>query len=332
MKLRSIALIYVIVAGLLMDRSNAVAADKLPFIYTARVMSQAYPWIAQEAGLFKKYDLEVPLIFVTAGAPAVATILAGDSEVTQQGAAALSRAFVQGNKDVVFIGGIKSILTHSIIAKPDIKRPADLKGKRIGVSRIGSNPHYFAVQALRQFGLESRDVSYIQAGGAPETLAALVAQGIDAAVLTVPTDAQALKLGYHYVVYGPDLGIAYAATTFNTRRSIMSKRSAVIGRFMRAMAEAAKIMHTDKEFTYKILEKYLFVNDKKLLEASYNVEIKALEPRLALKLEGFQSTLDEIAPTDPRAKTVKPQEMVDRRYLDEMEKTGFFDQIWAGKR
>jgi len=332
MKLRSLALVYAMFAAVVMEGSNALAADKLPFIYTARVMSQAYPWIAQEAGLFKKYDLEVPLIFVTAGAPAVATILAGDSEVTQQGAAALSRAFVQGNRDVVFIGGIKSILTHSIIAKPDIKRPADLKGKRIGVSRIGSNPHYFAVQALRHFGLESRDVSYIQAGGAPETLAALLAQGIDAAVLTVPTDAQALKLGYHYVVYGPDLNIAYAATTFNTRRSIMAKRGPVIGRFMRAMAEAAKIMHTDKEFTYKIMEKYLFVNDRKLLEASYNVEIKALEPRLALKLEGFQSTLDEIAPTDPRAKTVKPQEMVDTRYLDEMEKSGFFDQIWAGKR
>ncbi|HEX7227055.1 MAG TPA: hypothetical protein VF353_04705, partial [Candidatus Binatia bacterium] len=174
--------------------------------------------------------------------------------------------------------------------------------------------------------------SYIQAGGAPETLAALLAQGIDAAVLTVPTDAQALKLGYHYVVYGPDLKIAYAATTFNTRRSIMAKRSPVIGRFMRAMAEAAKIMHTDKEFTYKIMEKYLLVKDRKLLEASYNVEIKALEPRLALKLEGFQSTLDEIAPTDPRAKTVKPQEMIDTRYLDEMEKSGFFDQIWGGKR
>jgi len=331
MKLRSFALVYAIAAAVI-NGSNALAADKLPFIYTARVMSQSYPWIAQEAGLFKKYDLEVPLIFVTAGAPAVATILAGDSEVTQQGAAALSRAFVQGNRDVVFIGGIKSILTHSIIAKPDIKTPADLKGKRIGVSRIGSNPHYFAVQALRHFGLESRDVSYIQAGGAPETLAALLAQGIDAAVLTVPTDAQALKLGYHYVVYGPDLKIAYAATTFNTRRSIMAKRGPVIGRFMRAMAEAAKIMHTDREFTYKIMEKYLLVNDRKLLEASYNVEIKALEPRLALKLEGFQSTLDEIAPIDPRAKTVKPQEMVDTRYLDEMEKSGFFDQIWASKR
>ncbi len=331
LRVTHLLLLLVFVVGLAQPAVVA-AADKLNFVYTARVMSQSYPWIAQEAGLFKKYDLDVPIIFVTAGAPAMATILAGESEVIQQGAATMTRPFVQGNRDLVFIGGIKSLLPHSIIAKPDIKRPEQLKGKRIGVSRIGSNPHYFAVQALRQFGIESRDVSYVQAGGAPETLAALVAQGIDAAVLTVPTDAQALKLGYHYVIYGPDLKIAYAATTLNTRRSILAKRGPVIGRFMRAMAEAAKIMHTDKEYIYKVLEKYLRIDDRKLLEASYNVEIKALEPRLAMKPEGFQSTLDEIAPTDPRAKSVKPQEMIDTRYLDEMEKSGFFEQLWGGKR
>ncbi|MGH7817795.1 MAG: ABC transporter substrate-binding protein [Candidatus Binatia bacterium] len=308
------------------------AADRINFIYTARVMSQSYPFIAQEAGLFKKYALEVPLVFVTPGAPAVAAILSGDSEVAQISAGGISRPFAQGNKDPVFIGGIKSMLTHSVIAKTDIKRPEQLKGKRIGVSRIGSNPHYFAVQALRHFGIDSREVSYIQTGGAPETLAALVAQGIDVAVLTVPTDAQALKLGYHYVIFGPDLRIAYLATGYNTRRSIIAKRGPVIGRFMRAMAEAAKIMHTDKDFTFNVLQKYLRVDDRKLLEASYNVEIKALEPRLAIKLEGIQSTLDEIAPTEPRAKTVKPQEMIDTRYLDEMEKSGFFEHIWAGKR
>jgi NitT/TauT family transport system substrate-binding protein len=310
----------------------APAADRVLTLYTARVMSQAYPWIAQEAGLYRKYDLDIPLVFVTPGAPAVAAILSGDSEVAVIGAASITRPVVQGNKDPVFIGGIKSLLTHSIIAKTDIKRPEQLKGKRIGVSRLGSNPHYFAVQALRHFNIDQREVSFIQAGGAPETLAALVAQGIDAAVLTVPTDAQALKLGFHYVVYGPDLRIAYAATTFTTRRSIIAKRGAVIGRFMRAMAEAAKIMHTDREYAYKVMEKYLRVDDRKLLEASYNVEIKALEPRLAMKPEGFQSTLDEIAPSEPRAKAVKPQEMMDTRYLDEMEKSGFLDQIWARKR
>lgn len=311
---------------------QAHSTDKLLAIYTARVMSQSYPWIAEEAGLFKKYDLEVPLVFVTPGPPSVAAILSGDSEVAVIGAASITRPFVQGNKDPVFIGGIKSILTHSIVAKPDIKTPEQLKGKRIGVSRIGSNPHYFAVQALRHSKIDAREVSFIQTGGAPETLAALIAQGIDAAVLTVPTDAQALKLGYHYVIYGPDLRIAYAATTLTTRRSLIAKRGPVIGRLMRAMAEAAKIMHTDKEYTYKILGKYLRIDDRKLLDASYNVEIKALEPRLAIKLEGLQSTLEEIAPTDPRAKTVKPQEMIDTRYLNDMEKSGFMDQLWAGKR
>lgn len=325
-------LVMSVLCGVVLAQSGAAAADKLYAIYTARVLSQSMPWIAQEAGLFKKYDLDVQLIFVTPGAPAVAAILTGDSELSVQGAGALARALVQGNRGVAFIGGIKNILTHSVLAKPEIKGPENLRGKRIGVSRIGSNPHYFAAQALRRFGLEPRDVSFIQTGGAPETLAALVAQGIDAAVLTSPTDAQALGLGYHYVIYGPDLRIPYAATTFNARRPVIAKRPQVLGRFMRAMAESAKILHTDKEFTYKVLGKYLRIADRRILEAGYNAEIKALEPRLAMKLESFQANLDEIAPVEPRAKNVKPQEMMDTRYLDEMEKSGFFDQLWSGKR
>jgi hypothetical protein len=83
---------------------------------------------------------------------------------------------------------------------------------------------------------------------------------------------------------------------------------------------------------YKVIGKYLRVDDRKLLEASYNVESKSLEPRLEIKLEGIQSTLDEIAPVDPRAKSVKPQEIVDMRYLDEMNKSGFMDQLWGGKK
>ena len=84
--------------------------------------------------------------------------------------------------------------------------------------------------------------------------------------------------------------------------------------------------------TSRLLEKYLRIDDRRILEAGYNAEIKALEPRLALKLDALQANLDEIAPIDPRAKGVKAQEMVDSRYLDEMEKSGFFDQLWSGRR
>ena len=74
------------------------------------------------------------------------------------------------------------------------------------------------------------------------------------------------------------------------------------------------------------------VNDLKVLDAAYNAEIKALEPRLVIKPEALQGVLDDVAQVAPRAKKVKPEDLIDRRYLDEMEKSGFFDKLWAEKR
>src|SRR5918996_330715 len=264
-------------------RGFAAAADKLVGIHSARVMSQSLPWMAQEAGLFKKYNLDFNLVFISSSSIVTAALLGGDAEMTVTG-------------------------------------------------RIGGNSHYFTVQALRKFNMDpSRDVSFMQTGGDPETFAALVSGSLEVANLTPPTDALAISRGYHYVIYGPDLKIPYAATAFVTKRSVIAKRSQVIGNFMRAMAETAKIMHTDREFVYKVLGKYLRVTDRKVLDSAYNAEIKVLEPRLVIKEESLQAIIDELSQTDARAKKIKPAELIDTRYLDEMEKGGFFDQLWAKK-
>ena len=311
---------------------SVLGADKLIGIHSARVMSQSLPWVAEEAGLFKKYNLDFHLVFISSSSIVTAALLGGDAEMTLTGGIGNVRAYLQGSTDVVFVGGVKNVMTHSIVVGGNIKRPEDLRGKRVGVSRIGGNSHYFTNQALRRFNLEpGRDFTFIQTGGEPEALAALIGGGIDAAALTAPADTQGIALGYRYVVYGPDLKIPYSATAFVTRRSVIAKRPQVISQFMRAMAEASKLMHTDREFIYKVLGKYLRLTDRKILESAYNTESKALEPRLAIKLDSLQAILDEIAPTDARAKRARPQELVDSRYLDEMEKSGFFDQLWAKK-
>ncbi len=95
------------------------------------------------------------------------------------------------------------------------------------------------------------------------------------------------------------------------------------------MAEAGKIIHTDKEFTYKVLGKYLRVTDRKILDAAYNNEVKVLENRLDMNVDGFQAILDEVARVDPRAKKIKAQDLIDRRFIDDMEKSGFFDKLWG---
>ena len=326
-------LIFALAIGLAPATGRAAAApDKMVGIHSARVMSQSMPWMAQEAGLFKKYNLDFSLVFISSSGIVTAALLGGDAEMTVTGGVGNVAAYLRGSTDVVFIGGIKNTMTQTLVAGGNIKKPEDLKGKKIGVSRIGGNSHYFTIQALRRFGMDAtRDVQFIQTGGDPETFAAFVSGQIDVANLTPPTDAVAIAKGYHYVVYGPDLKIPYAATAFVTKRSVMAKRPQAVSNFMRAMAETAKVMHTDREFVYKVLGKYLRVTDRAVLDSAYNAEIKVLEPRLVIKPEALQAILDELAATDPRAKKIKPQEMIDNRYLDEMEKSGFFDQLWAKK-
>ncbi len=311
---------------------TASGAEKLIGVHSARVMSQSLPWMAQEAGLFKKHNLDFQLVFIASSSIVTAALLSGDTEMTLTGGIGNVIAYVRGSTDVVFVAGVKNVMTQSLLAGKAFKRPEDLKGKRIAVSRIGGNTHYFTIQAFRRFGMEpNRDYSFMQSGGDPEAVAALVSGQVDAATLTPPGDAMAIANGFQYLIYGPDLKIPYSATAFVTKRSVIAKRPQVIGQFMRAMAEAAKIMHTDREFVYKVLGKYLRVTDRSILDSAYNAEIKALEPRMVIKNEALQAILDEIAVTDARAKKVKPQELVDTRYVDEMEKSGFFDQLWAKK-
>ncbi|MGE5303035.1 MAG: ABC transporter substrate-binding protein [Alphaproteobacteria bacterium] len=310
----------------------ALPADRLLGIHSARVMSQSMPWIAEEAGLFKKNDLDFPLVYIGSSPLATAAMLGGDGELLMDGGLGIVRAYVQGNTELVCIGGQKNILTQSILAKPAIKKLEDLRGKKVGVTRIGSTTHYFATEAFRKIGMEAgRDYTIIQTGGAPEMLAALSTGAIEAGTLAPPLDAQAIAQGFHYVVYGPDLRIPQVAVAFMTRRSTLAKRPQILGRFMRAMAEAAKILHTDKDFTFKVLSKQLRVTDRKTFDNAYNVEIKVLEPRLTIRREAFQAILDDVAQTDARAKKIKPEDFIDRRFLEEMTKSGFFDKLWGEK-
>ena len=319
-----------ILAAVVWLPNNAFAADRITGIYASQAISQSLPWIAEDAGLFRKYNLDFQLIYIASAGISTAALLGGDADIALTGGAGVVRAFVGGANDLVIIGAVKNILTHSILAGTKIKSAKGLKGAKIGVTRLGSNSHFFTVQALRQSGLEpERDVTLVQTGGVPENLAALSKGLVDAATMTSPGDATAISQGFHYVIYGPDLRLPYANTIFATRRQEIARRPAAIGRFMCAMAEAAKILHTDKELAYKTLRRQFRINDNALLDAAYNPEIKALETKLEIRPEALQAILNEVAQTDPRARKVKPSDLTDSRYLDEMQKSGLFKKLWG---
>jgi ABC-type nitrate/sulfonate/bicarbonate transport system substrate-binding protein len=311
----------------------ARAADKLVALYSAHAVPYAMPWVAEELGLLKKYDIDLEFVYIPSSSAATAALLGGNVEIGLLGGVGIVNAYVNGASDVVFIGSIKNIMTQSNLAKPDVTKLEQLKGKRVGVTRIGSNTHYFTVQAFRRAGMNTdKDIIFIQTGGEAETVGALVSGRIDAATLLPPSDGKALAQGFRYVVFGPDIGIPYAASTITTRRSVIGKRGAVIGRFMRAMAEASSAMHRDREIVYRVMEKKLRIKDRAVLESSYNIEMKVMEPRLEIKPQALQPMIEEVARNNPRANDVKPQDLMDRRYLAEMESSGFFKQLWSSEK
>jgi NitT/TauT family transport system substrate-binding protein len=313
--------------------SSSAAAEKLVGLYSAHAVPYAMPWVADEMGMFKKYDLDFEFVYIPSSSTATAALLGGNVEVGLLGGIGVVNAFVNGATDLVLIGSIKNFMTQSILAKPEITKLQELKGKKIGVTRIGSNTHYFSVQAFRRAGMNpEKDVLFIQTGGDAETLGALFTGRIDAASLLPPADAKAIAQGFRYVVYGPDQAIPFAASTITTRRSVLTKRPQVIARFMRAMAEASKAMHRDKELVLRVMQKKLGIKERSILEPGYATEIKVMEPKLDLKLQVLQVMVDEVAKVNPRAQEIKPQDLVDRRYLTEMENSGFFTQLWAEKR
>jgi len=324
---RALSTAFVVLGLLILSAGGTFAAERLIGLHSAQVMSQSMPWIGQEAGLFKKYDLDFRLVYIPSSPIATAATLNGDAEIGVTGAVGNVRAFVQGFTDLVFVGGIKNILTHSVLGKAEIKRPEDLRGKKVAVGRFGGNTHYFVIQAMRRIGMDaSKDIQMIQTGGGPESLAALLGGSVDAAGLVAPGDSAAVARGFRYVINGPELRIPYGAAQFVTLRSVIAKRGPVIGKFMRVMAESSRILHTDKNLVYKVLGKYLRITDTKVLDAAYQSEVPALERRLDIADAALQASLDEIAPVDPRAKSIKPQDMIDRRYLVELEKSGVFEK------
>ena len=321
-----------VVAGLLTPAPIA-AADKLVALYSAHAVPYAMPWIAEEIGAFRKYDLDFDFVYIPSSSTATAALLGGNVEVGLLGGIGVVNAVVNGSTDLVLIGSIKNYMTQSILAKPGITKLQDLKGKKIGVTRIGSNTHYFSVQAFRRAGMNpDKDIIFMQTGGDAQTLSALFTGNIDAASLLPPADARAIAQGFRYVIYGPDQAIPYAAATITTRRSLLERRPQVIGKFMRAMAEASKSMHHDKELVLRVMQKQLRIKERSILEPGYVTEIKVMEPKLEFAPQALQSMIDEVAKITPRAQEIKPQDLIDRRYLAEMESSGFFNQLWADKR
>jgi ABC-type nitrate/sulfonate/bicarbonate transport system substrate-binding protein len=288
-------------------------------------------WLAKETGIFKKNGLDVQLISFTGGPTAIAALISGDVPITQVSAPGVIRSNLSG-ADVILIAGVTPTLDFWLISRPDIKTPEQLKGGSIGIGRFGGVNDFTLDFLLPKLGLTvGKDVTIRQVGSVPVRLTALEAGQIHATLLSPPSSLMAQKIGLKVLADVAALGMVFQHTSVVTTRRFIKEQPDIVRRYIKSHVEAIHALKTDRAAGLKVLEKYLGgLKDREVLEKSYDRSVTddKLPPKPYPSLEGIKTILDGMAKTDPKAKSAKPEDFVDLRFVKELDQNNFIDGLY----
>jgi len=308
----------------------AVASpEKLVVGYSGVTAIQAPFWIIQDAGYFKQEWLDADLTYISASSTMAQAMLAGEVAISSANSQAVVDTGLQGG-DLIAVGAIVNFVALYVIAAPEIKSVADLRGKPVGVSRFGATTDFGIRMLLQKYGLEPvRDVPIIQIGGLPELAAALSKKSIYAAAMSYPMGLVAQQAGMKVLANLAKEEIPFVHQGLTTTGKFMRERRAQAKAFVRAYGRAVHFMHNRKEESKAIVARYTKVTDASMLEGTMQYAYDFVQKVPLVKREAFQVTLDESGKKNPKAKQAKPEQFYDNSLVQELINEGFFASLWG---
>src|SRR5499426_128523 len=299
--------------------NNAISGNGLP------------AWMAKEAGLFRKNGLDVQIVYFRGGTITAMALVARETPIGQVTGPPIVSAGLKG-ADAVMIAGGNVVSEYWLMSRPEIKTAEQLKGGSVAIATFGGQADFLSRIALQKLGLTSgKDVAIVQVGTVPERLSALATGKVQAAMLNSPDNFRAEKAGYYNLV---SVRLPYQGVGVATTRAFMRDNPDIVRRYVRSQVEAVHRIKTDRETGIRVLAKYLALQDKEILERSY--DDASTEDKLPQKqypsLEGIKKILEPLAETDPKAKAAKPEDFVDMRFIKELDESGFIDDLYKGRK
>jgi NitT/TauT family transport system substrate-binding protein len=297
--------------------------------YASTSATQASAWVAKEKGIFAKNGLDVTLQSIAGGSSPTAALLSGNLDALQISVEAISARLEGG--DIVYVAAPVSAPLFWFVSLPSITDASQLKGSKVAVTGIGTATYYAAVVALRHFGLDPfKDVTLVPVNNVPAIFAALQSGQVQAGALSMPTFAQAQKAGMHVLANIADLGVRYPSSWLAVKGSYAKEHRREVTALVKSVTEAVafQILHPDE--TTEIIGRYSKVTDAEVLMSSY----KTLKPYLNRVPTPRAAEVDEalklIALRSPKAAAAKAGDFVDTSFVDQLQKQGFIDRLYAG--
>jgi ABC-type nitrate/sulfonate/bicarbonate transport system substrate-binding protein len=299
---------------------------KIRIGYPSISSRQAQLWVAKDEGIFRKYGLEVELIFLRGGQVAIQALTGGDPPIVTIGNVIIAN--LQGH-DIVLVGSVENSYDQSVFARPGIAaRVEQLKGKRFGISGFGSATHNAALILFKKFNLEpNKDVAFVTTGTGPERLAAMSAGRIDATFFNPSEVPQAIKAGLVEIIQMADLDFEVQGSGLATSRSYIKAHREIVKSALKAYVEGIYYIFSNKQPALRSLSKYMRTSDQEVLDYSFQHYLKRTPKKPYPTMKGIQNLIDMSAPQLPQAKSAKPEQFVDLSFLQELEKERFYGEM-----
>jgi len=325
--LNAVPIVVLLITAILILSAPATSADKLRIGYGAPSVPMSILWITQEAKLFEKNGLDVEVLYLES-ALVQRALIAGNIAFGQMTGSLMSAPKLQG-ADLVMVAGFLNHLTYRLVARPDIKTVADIKGKRVGVSRFGAGADRATRLLLTKLGYNpEKDVVLVQVGGGPTRLAALSANAIDATIVEPPDHKKAQEAGMRVLANMEEMNIPFQHTGLVTSRAQLAKTPDIARRVIKSFVEGIHLASFNSETPKKAFRKYMRLQQERELDDAYQVLRGFMQRKPYPTLEGFKAVFAELAEQIPAAKKADPKDFVDTRILEELDRSGYIDGLY----
>jgi NitT/TauT family transport system substrate-binding protein len=302
--------------------------DILPIGYTAITGIKAGLWVAEEGGIFEKYNIQPHLILINSGSKMVQAMLGGDLPLAGAAGNAAVDATLAG-ADIVMIGALAKVPAFYIMALPEIKSIEDLRGKSVAVTRFGSSTDFTMRYLLRKHGMNpDRDVTMVQTGDIFAAAAMMKTKAIFAAPFSSPANLRAQEAGAHVLMNMGKAGIYFPHDAWMARRSYINANEDLIRRFIKGYSEGVAKLFNDPDLSRRAIRRFTRATDAKIVDAVYQYALDYVEKIPYNTREGVVEVLNQAAPRNPKAKDAKPESFYDDRFIKELESAGFYKQLY----
>jgi ABC-type nitrate/sulfonate/bicarbonate transport system substrate-binding protein len=271
-------------------------------------------YLGQDVGIFKKQNLSLEMIFIPGGSLSLQALIGKSLDLLMTGGPPVVNAYLQGAK-IKIIGGVINLLPYTFVAIGGIRGAEQLKGKKIGISRFGSNTDYVVRLALTQFAVPASDVQIIQVGGSQARLAAMKSGAIHATVLSPEEAVVAQKMGYGVLLDFIEKGIEFPHVNFVARDDYLDSQAPVVRAFLRAYIDSVHYYKANRNDAVKKIMALSKLPERQMAETVFDGSLRATPDDGRPTLKGMEVVLDTAAKENPKAKGLTVQQIVDLRYI-----------------